>query len=62
MHLLKKKKNEDKEVLYEQSFSSNFSYFYFLDVNFKNLTVKFHVPYVLNIHIKFCSNRKLFTI
>ena len=42
--------------------SSNFSYFSFLGVNFENLTVKFHVPYVLNMHIKFCSNWMSFTI
>ena len=41
---------------------SNLSYIPFLGVNFKNLTVEFHVPYVLNMHIKFHSNRILFTI
>ena len=45
----------------ERNFS-NFSYISFLGVNFENLTVKFHVPYVLNIHIKFRLNRILFTI
>ena len=35
---------------------------FFLGVNFENLTVKFHVTYVLNMHIKFHSNRMLFTI
>ena len=34
----------------------NFSYIYILSVNFENLTVEFHVPYVLNIHMKFGSN------
>ena len=34
-------------------------YISFLGVNFENLTVKFHV---LNMHIKFRSNRMLFTI
>jgi len=33
-----------------------------LGVNFENLTVEFHVSYVLNMHIKFCSNWMLFTI
>ena len=42
--------------------SSNFSYISFLGVNFENLIVKFHVPYVLNMHIKFHSNQILFTI
>ena len=28
----------------------------------KNITIKFHVPYVLNVHIKFHSNRMLFII
>jgi len=32
--------------------SSNFLYISFLGVNFENLTVEFHVPYVLNMHIK----------
>ena len=40
----------------------NFSYIYILSVNFENLTVEFHVPYVLNIHMKFGSNWILFTI
>ena len=31
-------------------------------VSFENLTIEFHVPHVLNIHIKFHSNRMLFTI
>ena len=42
--------------------SSNFSYIYFLGVNFENLTIEFHVSYVLNMHIKFRSNRILFII
>ena len=42
--------------------SSNFSYISFLDVNFDNLTIEFYVPYVLNMPIKFCSNKILFTI
>ena len=39
----------------------NFSYLFF-GVNFENLTVEFHIFYVLNMHIKFRSNRMLFTI
>ena len=35
----------------ERNFS-NFLYISFLGVNFENLTVEFHVPYVLNMHIK----------
>ena len=42
--------------------SSNLSYISFFGVNFKNLTIEFHVPYVLKMHIKFRSNRMLFTI
>ena len=42
--------------------SSNISYISFLGVNFENLTVEFHVPYVLNMRIKFRSNWMLFTI
>ena len=29
---------------------------------YENLTVELYVLYVLNTHIKFCINRKLFTI
>ena len=36
--------------------------FLFLGVNFENLIVEFHITYVFNIHIKFRSNRILFTI
>ena len=43
--------------------SSNFSYIsLFLCVNFEKLTVKFHVPYILNKHFKIRSNWMLFTI
>ena len=42
--------------------SSNFFYIFLLDVNFENITVKFHILYVLNTHVKFCSNWMLFTI
>ena len=42
--------------------SLNFSYISFLGVNFENLTVEFYVSYVFNMHIKFRSNRILFTI
>ena len=42
--------------------SSNFTYISLLDVNFENLTVEFHVIYVLNMRIKFRSNWILFTI
>ena len=31
-------------------------------MNFENLTIEFHVPYVLNMHIKIRSNWMLFTI
>ena len=40
----------------------NFSYISFFCVNFENLTVEFHISYVLNMHIKFHSNWILFTI
>ena len=42
--------------------SLNLSYISFLGVNFENLTVKFHIPYFLNMYIKFRSNRILFII
>ena len=41
---------------------SNFSYISFFSVNFENLTIQFHVPYFLNMHIKFRLNRTLFTL
>ena len=41
---------------------SNFSYIFLWDVNFENLTIEFHVLYVLKTHAKFCSNWMLFTI
>ena len=37
-------------------------YLFLVGVNFKNITVRLQVFYVLNIHIKFCSNLMLFTI
>ena len=30
-------------------------------MNFENLTVRLHVLYILNTHVKFRSNRMLFT-
>ena len=39
----------------------NFSYISFFFVNFENLIIEFHVSYILNMHIKFHSNRMLFT-
>ena len=49
-----------KNKVLERNFL-NFSYLFF-GVNFENLTVEFHILYVLNMHIKFRSNRMLFTI
>ena len=40
----------------------NLSYISFSGVNFENLTVEFQVPYILNMYIKFHSNRILFTM
>ena len=31
-------------------------------MNFENLTYELYVLYVFNIHVKFCSNKVLFTI
>ena len=42
--------------------SSNFSYISFFVVNFENLTVKFHILYILNKHINFYINQMLFII
>ena len=40
--------------------------YYILKINiityFENLTVKLHVPYTFNTHVKFCVNQTLFTI
>ena len=41
---------------------SNFSNLFLLDVNFENLTIEFHVLYILNTYVNFHSNRILFTI
>ena len=41
--------------------SSNFVYIFLLDINFENLKIRLHVLYVLNTHVKFRSNRMLFT-
>ena len=41
------------------NFSFFFLFFFFLCVNFENLTVEFYVLYVLNMYIKFRSNRIL---
>ena len=57
-------------VFLEQGFSLNWFkeksfrliLFYLLNVNFKNLTVKLHVLYILNLYVKYCSNRVLFII
>ena len=45
-----------------EKFFSKSLYFSSFSVNFESLTAEFHVPYVLNIYIKFRSNRMLFTI
>ena len=44
--------------------SSNFLYIYiyFFFVNFENLTVEFHILYILNKHISFYINQMLFII
>ena len=56
----KKKKNKRIKFLSKLASleinSLNFSYIYFLNTNFENLADKFHVPYVLNMYIKFHSN------
>ena len=41
---------------------SNFLYIFLLNLNFKKLIIKLHVFYILNMHVKFYSNRILFTI
>ena len=43
--------------------SSNFLYIYiYFFVNFENLTVEFHILYILNKHIGFYINKMLFII
>ena len=41
---------------------SNLSYIFLLSVKFENITVRWHDFYVFNMHVKFHSNRMLFTI
>ena len=41
---------------------SSLPFFFLFFLNFENLIVKFHISYVLNMHIKFRSNWILFTI
>ena len=41
---------------------SNSFYIFLLIVNFKNITVRLHDFYVLNMHVEFCLNRMLFII
>ena len=60
--LIKRTKFLSKLVWRETIQTSHIYLFFFFCVNFENLTIEFHVPYVLNIHIKFRSNRMLFTI
>ena len=38
------------------------SYIFLLNVNFENLTSGLYVLYVLNMHVKFRTNKMLFTI
>ena len=40
----------------------NLSYIFLLNTNFENLNVILHNFYVLNLHVKFRSNKILFTI
>ena len=40
----------------------NSPYILLLNFNFENLIIRFHVLNVLNTHVKFHSNRMLFTI
>ena len=41
---------------------SNLLYTSYSGANFENLTIEFHISYVLNMHVKFHSIRMLFTI
>ena len=45
-----------------QGFFSNSSYIFLLDINFENLIIRLHVFCILNMPVKFCLNRMLFTI
>ena len=42
--------------------SFNSSYIFLLGVGFENLSIGLHVLYILNVHVKFRSNKLLFTI
>ena len=46
----------------EEPFKFCQNLFFFLDVNFENLTIELRVIYILNTHVKFCLNWMLFTI
>ena len=49
------------KLVWRETIQTSHIYLFFC-VNFENLTIEFHVLYVLNMHIKFRSNRMLFTI
>ena len=54
-----------EKVYFQASLEKNIlnsSYIFLLSVKFENITVKLHVFYVFNMHVKFHSNRMLFTI
>ena len=48
------------DIIWRKTFQISLIFFFFM--SFENLNVEFHVPYILNTHIKFRSNRILFII
>ena len=49
-------------LVWRETFQTSYISLFFFFVNFENLTIELHVPYVLNIHIKFRLNWILFII
>ena len=45
------------KLVWRETFQTSRVHIYiYMFVNFENLTIEFHVPYVLNMHIKIRSN------
>ena len=49
-------------LVWRETFQTSYISLFFFFVNFENLTIELHVPYVLNMHIKFRLNWILFII
>ena len=49
-------------LVWRETFQTSYISLFFFFVNFENLTIELHVPYVLNMHVKFRLNWILFII